>query len=342
MSKEKSKPTLEEIAALSEVSVATVSRVINSSSPVSKDLELRVKQAMQDLGFEPKRSKVRTRPYVVAFIIPDLMNPALTAVTMAAQEEAEKLDLCLVVLNVTEKPGRQQQNLQLLKHLSFDGIIILHGQIEPDDLLEEYHLFDIPIVVLGRTINSPRVHCINTDRATGMYQAVKYLISLNHTEIGYLSGPPEWDLSQVRLQGIQRALSEEGLTLNPKFHRWCFPTIEWGFQVTNSILRLPAYPTAIMTFNDLLAIGALHAIRTFGLTVPDDISVVGFDDIYLTPHTNPPLTTISQPQHRVGQLAVEKIYNSLNGYETDLAGFTLLECPLVVRESTAPRKVGHE
>jgi DNA-binding LacI/PurR family transcriptional regulator len=125
----------------------------------------------------------------------------------------------------------------------------------------------------GRTVNSPRVHCINTDRATGMYQAVKYLISLNHTEIGYLSGPPEWDLSQVRLQGIQRALNEEGLTFNPKFHRWCFPTIEWGFQVTNSILRLPTYPTAIMTFNDLLAIGALHAIRTFGLTVPDDISV---------------------------------------------------------------------
>ncbi|GAK58339.1 transcriptional regulator, LacI family [Candidatus Vecturithrix granuli] len=338
MSKEKSKPTLEEIAALSEVSVATVSRVINSSSPVSKDLELRVKHAMQELGFEPKQSKVRTRPYVIAFIIPDLMNPALTAVTMAAQEEAEKLDLCLVVFTVTEKPGRQRQNLQLLKHFSFDGVIMLHGQIEPDDLLEEFHLHDVPIVVLGKMVNSPHVHCINTDRANGMYQAAKYLISLNHTEIGYLSGPPEWELSQVRLQGIQRALSEEGLTLNPKFHRWCFPTIEWGFQVTSSILRLPAYPTAIIAFNDLLAIGTLHAIRTFGLTVPDDISVVGFDDIYLTPHTNPPLTTISQPQHRVGQLAIEKIYNSLNGYETDMGGFTLLECPLVVRESTAPRK----
>ena len=338
MSKEKSKPTLEEIAALSEVSVATVSRVINSSSPVSKDLELRVKQAMQELGFEPKRSKTRTRPYIIVFIIPDLMNPALTAVIMAAQEEAEKLDLCVVVLTVTEKPGRQRQNLQLLKHLSFDGVIILHGQIQPDDLVEEYHLHDVPIIVLGRMVNSPYVHCINTDRANGMYQAAKYLISLNHTQIGYLSGPPEWELSQVRLEGIQRALGEEGLTLNPKFHRWCFPTIEWGFQVTSSILRLPDHPTAIIAFNDLIAIGALHAIRTFGLTVPDNMSVIGFDDIYLTPHTNPPLTTISQPQHRVGQLAIEKIYNSLNGYETDLGGFTLLECPLVVRESTAPAK----
>lgn len=339
MSREKSKPTLEEIAALSEVSVATVSRVINSSSPVSKDLELRVKHAMQELGFEPKRSKVRARPDVIAFVVPDLMNPSLTAVIMAAQEEAEKLGLCLVVFNVTEKPGYQQQNLQLLKHFSFDGLIFLHGQIEPEAILEEFYLHDVPIVVLGRMVKSSGVHCINTDRASGMYQAAKYLISLNHTEIGYLSGPPEWDLSQVRLQGIQRALTEAGLTLHPKFHRWCFPNIEWGFQVTSSILRLPAHPTALIAFNDLIAIGALHAIRTFGLRVPGDISVVGFDDIYLTPHTNPPLTTISQPQHRVGQLAIQKIYNLLNGYETDLGGFTLLECPLVVRESTAPCKV---
>ncbi len=94
-----------------------------------------------------------------------------------------------------------------------------------------------------------------------------------------------------------------------------------------------------MTFNDMIAIGALHAIRTFGLTVPDDISVIGFDNVYLTLHTNPPLTTIFYPSQQTGQLAIQKLYNSLNGYEDDQGGFTLLECPLVVRESTTLCKV---
>ncbi len=127
-----------------------------------------------------------------------------------------------------------------------------------------------------------------------MYQAVKYLISLNHTEIGYLSALRNGISRKSDAYDSARA-QRRGADAQSEIPSLVFSTIEWGC-VTNSILRLPAYPTAIMTFNDRLQ-SALHAIRTFGLTVPDDISVVGFDDIYLTPHTNPSLTTISQPQH---------------------------------------------
>jgi DNA-binding LacI/PurR family transcriptional regulator len=142
------------------------------------------------------------------------------------------------------------------------------------------------------------------------------------------------------LKGIQRALSEVGLTLKSQFYRWCSPTIEEGFQVAVSLLSLPSSgrPTAIITFNDLIAIGVLHAVRTVGLNVPDDISVVGFDDIYLSLHTNPPLTTISQPKYRMGQLAIQKISTILSGNATGTEVFTPLECPLIVRESTAPCK----
>ncbi len=331
------KPTLEDIASHSGVSVATVSRVINQTNAVSKDLEERVKQAMDDLGFEPKRPKPRTKPFMIAFITPELLNPGLTEVTTGAHDEADRTGMCLAILEVTEKPGRQQHNLQMLEHVPFDGVILFHSSITPEEVMQMNKHRPLPIVVLGRSINSPTVHYINTDRENGMYQAAKYLISLNHKRIAFLSGPPEWELSKVRLRGIERALAEADLPLDPKLHRWGYPTIDWGFQVANSVLSLPPEkrPTAIIAFNDLMAIGAIHAIRTLGLSVPEDVSVVGFDNIYLTPHTNPPLTTVAQPLYQVGQLAIQKIYGIFNGSNLEQGGFTLLECPLVVRESTA-------
>jgi DNA-binding LacI/PurR family transcriptional regulator len=331
MARNKTKPTLENIASHSGVSVATVSRVINRSGPVSKDLEARVKKSMQALG------KVKTQAEFIAFIIPEVLNPANTHVMSGVYEEAEKLGVCIVTLNVCESQGSQQPNLRMLKHFGFDGVILFHELVEPDELVEEYNLSDVPIVIIGRTVNAPRVHCINTDRENGVYQATKYLLSLNHRKIAYLSGPLDWELSKVRLQGIQRALAEVELSLNPQLHRWSIPSIENGFQITSSILQLPEEerPTAFLAFNDLMAIGALHAIRSNGYIIPDDISVIGFDNIYITPHTNPPLTTVSQPKYQIGQLAIQKIYHVLNGNDTEMGGVTLLECPLIVRESTA-------
>ncbi len=332
MAKKKIKPTLENIAAHSGVSVATVSRVLNRSGAVSKDLETRVKEAMQALGKETSRA------YSIAFIIPEVLNPANTQIIAGVYEEAEKLGICVVTLNVSENAGSQQYNLRMLKQFLVDGLIIFHEQVDPGRLMAEYNLDeDIPIVLVGRAIQSPRVYCINTNREIGMYQAAKYLLSLNHKRIAFLSGPPEWELSQARLKGIKRALAEAGLSLHPQLYRWVIPSIETGFQVTGNVLQLPPEdrPTAILAFNDLMAIGALHAVRSSGLLLPHDVSVVGFDDIYITPHTNPPLTTVAQPKFQIGQLAVQKISNVLNGYDAETGGVTLLECPLVVRESTA-------
>ncbi|GAK53261.1 transcriptional regulator [Candidatus Moduliflexus flocculans] len=331
------KPTLEDVASHSGVSVATVSRVINQTGTVSKDLEDRVKQAIDALGFEPKRPKQRAKPFMLAFVTPELLNPGLTEVTTGAHDEADRLGLCLAILEVTQKPGRQQHNLQMLEHVPFDGVILFHSNITPEEVTRMNKRSSLPIVVLGQSVNDPSVYYINTDRESGMYQATKYLLSLNHKRIAFLSGPPEWELSKARLRGIERALAEAELSLDPKLHRWGYPTIDWGFQVANSLFNLPVEkrPTAVIAFNDLMAIGAIHAIRALGFAVPEDVSVIGFDNIFLTPHTNPPLTTVAQPLYQVGQLAVQKIYNLLTGSNLEQGGFTLLECPLVVRESTA-------
>ena len=334
-SKKNASVRLKDVAAHCGVSVSTVSRVVNASKPVSKDLELKVKQAIDALGFTPYRSPNRVRRPVAAFIVVGVLNPATTTIMAGVQEEADKQGLGLMIFDIREE--FQEENLKLLRQVDFDAIILLHRSIRPDDIFAVIPSFSGPFVVLGEFIDSLKVHCINTDRETGMYQATKYLLSLGHTQIGYLDGLPGRELSKVRLQGIQRALDEAGLSLDPDFYRWCFPAIEGGFQIASSILKHPSgkRPTALMAFNDLVAIGAIHAARTFKLAVPHDISVVGFDNIYLAAHTNPPLTTVAQPKYQMGQLAVQKIINCLKGQEIDKRGFTLLECPLVVRESTA-------
>ena len=340
MAKERSKPTLEDIAAHSGVSVATVSRVINASSPVSKDLGQRVKQAIEELGFEPKQPRERTKPSILAFITPGVLDPTSAAIIHGAQEEANRLGLCLLVIDVTGYPGYQTQNLQLFKHISFDGVIIDHARIDPEEFIQDYNLNDIPIAVISKQLNSPHFYCINADRENGMYQATKYLLSLSHKDIAYLGGSPEQYISQTRLDGLTRGLAEAGLNLKDEYYRIGSATIDGGFEAATSILSQTAEhrPTAFLSYNDLVAIGAMHAVRTFGLSVPDDVSVIGFNETYFSPHTNPPLTTVSQPKAREGQMAVQKIYNNLHGYDTDKSGFTLLECPLVVRESTAPCK----
>lgn len=332
MARNKTQPTLEEIATHADVSTATVSRVINRSGPVSKDLELRVKEAMKELGL------AKTRPDVIACILPEFLNPSNSQILTGIQDESEKMGLHLMILPVNDKPGSPNDNLNLLKYVPVDGIILHQLRITPEEIFELCDSTDIPMVVLRKDVSTPHVYRIDTDRENGMYQAAKLLISLNHSEIAYLSGSPGSGWSQDRLRGIHRALEEANLSLKPELYRECFPTVDDGFRVTMNLLGLPPEnrPTAIIGYNDLVAIGALHAIRMAGLSVPEDLSVVGFDNIPLTSHTNPPLTTVSQPHYQKGQMAVQKLAHSLNGQDPDREGITLLECSLVVRESTGP------
>ena len=331
-----SKPTLEDIASRSGVSLATVSRVINHSRPVSEELERRVKQAIDELGFEPKCSKIHT----VAIIVPQILNPFLTAVVTGAQREAERVGLHTVILNVTNDLEWQRYHLQLLEHFSFDGLVVLHTTSAKDIIMNFANRKRAPVVVIGGLIESPHFYCISANRENAMYKVAKYLISLNHREIAYISGRPELEVSKSRLRGIERAFSEAGLSLKPHLSRCAESTIEGGFQAATSLLkqRRNERPSAIMGFNDLIAIGALHAVRTVGLTVPEDVSVVGFDDISLSLHTSPPLTTVAQPKSRMGQMAMQKIFHLLQGNDVEGEMFTPLECPLIVRESTAPCK----
>jgi LacI family transcriptional regulator len=336
MEDNKSKPTIEDVARYCGVSISTVSRVINQSSPVSDELTRRVRKAIKKLSFTPRQWKDLPVTKTIIIAVPDILNPYYAAIFNGAQEEADRQGLNLVILDVSEKPELQKQHLNLAVKWVFDGLIVMGTKLPAEYLVELHDQHNLPIVV-SRAIEIPQFPCVIPDYTTATYQATKYLLSLNHKRIAYISGPPDWISSKMRLESIQKALSEAGLSLLPELYRWCYVSIEESAQAVSSLLTLPekARPTAIIAFNDLIAIGVLRLIHTSGLRVPQDISVIGFDDIALAAYTIPSLTTIAQPTYRIGQLAVKKLSDVMQG-NSGGGGTTLLECPLILRESTGP------
>ncbi|PID59119.1 hypothetical protein CSB45_01560 [candidate division KSB3 bacterium] len=332
-----SKPTIEDVAHACGVSASTVSRVINKSSPVSRVLQKRVEEAIQEIGFQPRRKTPRVRAERIGLMVPNPLNPRFAELINAAQKEADRQGLNLAVFDATENPEFQQHRLHLLKRWPLDGLIVIDTQIPADRLVKFHEQEHIPLVV-SRSVEIPELPCIMTDYATVTQQAINYLISLGHKKIACISGLPEWESSKIILTSIKRTLADAGLCFLPELYRCCFPTIEESAQLASNLLDVPREqrPSAIMAFNDLSAIGALHSAKSLGLLVPQDLSISGFGDIMMAAYTTPPLTTISQPSSNIGQLSIRKLSELMNTRLSTTGGFTLLKCSFIVRESTGP------
>ncbi len=339
MPAKKPRPKLTDVAHHSGVSPATVSRVLNNTAPVSEDVRARVLSALDALGYVPAipRSTGRNSASTIALLISDVLNPYFTEVVRGVEDEAGVDDFMPLLLDAVEDPQHEQQLLRVLANQPISGIIVCASRLISDDLLAVHRRHKIPMVVLNRCIHHPNVACIVTDFENSTYRATRHLLALNHVRIGFLSGPGTSEASQSRRRGVESALSEAGLPLRPE---WCigsFPNVDGGFQAMSALLTLPPSerPTAVAVYNDVMALGALHAVRAHHLRVPEDISLVGFDDIAMAAHSNPPLTTISQPKYRMGRLAMQTLRRMIQGQPPPEEGYTLMESPLIVRESTA-------
>lgn len=332
-------PTLADVARRADVSTITVSRVIHDTGPVSQDLRRRIEASMSQLGYTPRRSVQSPADGTIAVLTGDLSNPFFPEIVRGIQEEADNYGLILSLYNLTDHSNRQQQLLQRLGRQHVDGVILM-GSAPFPELLTWHEQRHIPIVVLNRRIVQPGVQCILVDFENAIYRATQHLLGFKHARIGYLSPTKNTEVSAARWRGFEVALKEAGIDLRPE---WCASMppgsdIDGGLQAMRQLLELPAAgrPTGVIAFNDAVALGAIHAIRMNGLGVPRDISVIGVDDIFVAAHAYPPLTTISQPKHQMGKLAVQTLTRMKEGEMNPAGGFTVLESPLIVRESTGP------
>ncbi len=344
MNPKRHRSRLSDVARHAGVSPSTVSRVLNNSAPVRENVRARVFAALTALGYEPLsvRGDASALQRAIVLLSPDILNPYFAEIARGVQDEVGNEGSMTVLLDTTEDPEREEQILRTLARQPIGGVIACGSRLPMEQLIAVRSRYRIPLVVLNRSIRHPDIPCVMVDSENATYRATRHLLDLHHTRIAFIAGPSASEAAQARRRGIAAALAEAGLTLPPEWSVSSLPNVNGGFLAMSSLLALrPAdRPTAVIVYNDIMALGALHAARAHRLRVPEDLSVIGFDDITMAAHADPPLTTINQPKYRMGRLAMQLLRRMIQGQPPPGEGYTLMESPLIVRESTGPAPAG--
>ncbi|MCS0499889.1 LacI family DNA-binding transcriptional regulator [Protaetiibacter mangrovi] len=331
--------TLAQIAEATGFSVMTVSNVLNDRPGASDSTRKKVAKAAAQLGYIPSsaaRNLKGGRTGLVG-IIADVTNPYGLEIVRGVMDELESSDLELLISSNHNDRGREYERVDFLTRGFVDALVLMVPALEQPtiDLLVERRR---PVVIVDPRrfdIDLPR---IVVDNYGGMRQATQHLLDLGHTEIGYLSGVWEFESSRERFSGFEDAMRLAGLTVPPELKAICEFNYASGFQNAQKMISA-SHPTAIVCGADTLAMGAIDAVRSLGMSVPQDVSVVGFDDLPQASHSYPGLTTVRQPLHDMGQLAARSVASQLNG-TGPLMERMLFNTTLIVRGSTAAPRGG--
>jgi LacI family transcriptional regulator len=329
--------TIRDVAARAGVSPTTVSHVINATRPVSLGVQARVEAAMAELGFQPNalaRSLRRKRTHTVGLIVPDSANPFFAEIGRGIEDTSFANGYSVMLCNSDGDPGRELLYMDLLAQKQVDGILLVPtgNQVQ---LAATLRTRNLPVVVIDRDVPGDPLDRAHIDNVAGGYLATRHLLDLGHRIIGYIGGPPHLSPAPDRSAGYRHALEEAGILVDPQLVAGGNFRDEGGYDGAAALLALPLRPTAIFAGNDLMAIGALAAACERGVQVPEELSVVGFDDIHLARYLNPPLTTVAQPKYELGVIAAELLIARLAQPDLPPAR-RLLQAQLVIRQSTAP------
>lgn len=321
--------TIVDIARQAEVSISTVSRVLNGRPVADEVLATRVRKAATELGYRPNmvaRDFRRGVTSTIGVVVPDLANPFFPHVLKGLAEEVSAGDHRLLVVDSGEDAD---QELQLVAQLagSCDGIILCSPRM-PQSSLATLPALGVPIVCTNRSVGALPFGTVGIDSAAGMYQAVAHLAELGHRQIGYLGGPGTSWSDGLRREGLRTAAADLGVKVS---------STEAGSTSDDGHAKLPELldqgVTAVIAFNDLVAIGALARLRELEMDVSAQLSVVGFDDIPVAAFLGPPLTTVSLPKEELGRRAWAGLHQQLETGQVPRE--ELLPASLVVRHSTA-------
>jgi LacI family transcriptional regulator len=329
-----------EIAKRANVSTATVSRTLNQSGPVKAATARKVWRAVTEMNYYPNsnaRALVSGRSRLIGLIVSDITNPFFPELVRAFQDLAAQKQYEVLLTSTNYLTSRMTECLRRMLERKVDGVAMMTSEMDLG-LIKELSRRNVPIVFMDVGQMGPRMSHVAIDYGNGIRQAVDHVVALGHKHIAFITGPLDLHSARTRRQAFVDGLRHHGLTPDRKMIREGTHTAEGGQQAMAALLRLSKPPTAVVCSNDWTAIGALHAIHAAHLTVPDDISVVGFDDIPLTQYTNPALTTVRMTASDVGGTAFNALYR-LIGEEAVEGDVYQIPTKLVVRGSTSkPRR----
>jgi len=312
-----SRLTIEDIANIANVSKATISYVINEKPGVSKEVRQKVKKIIEEYNYVPNsaaRGLAGEKTHFIGLVIPDISDIFYANIIRGVEKTSNKLGFFLNLLTTHAQAEREQQVIKLFNKSMVDGLIVMAYYLKDKyiDILTES---GIPFVFIDYPRKNEEIYSVLVDNESGAFEATEYLISLGHKKIAFLEGPQAaWD-SKARFEGYVKALNKHVIEFNQNLVENGNFTKEEGYLATKRLLAKNEKFTAIFSANDQMAIGAIRALKEAGLKVPDDISIVGFDNIEASSIIEPPLTTVNQPIYEMGKKSVEVLVKLINKEE---------------------------
>jgi LacI family transcriptional regulator len=323
-----------DVAREAGVSLMTVSRAINGKDGVSDTTRERIQTIIDRLGYRPSeiaRSLVTDRTGTIGLVVIDNSNPFFSEVARGVEHEAYARGYNVFLCNTEEDIEREQTILRSLEEKRVDGIILCSPRLDENALCYALKRHSA-VVLINRRVDEPRFGMLAMNDERGGQMAAAHLLSRGHRAIGFLTGPERSYSGQMRAKGYRSTLIEAGITPCSKWERHCLPVVESGREAAYDLLSSQPEISALFCYNDLSAVGALQACADLGRHVPDDLAIVGFDDIALASLVTPPLTTCRIPMYDLGNQAMRLLLEYIKGCGGNCTDI-VIEPELIIRES---------
>jgi len=328
-------PGIKEIADDAQVSIATVSRVLNGSQSVSEELRARVMASVQKLGYQPNmvaRSLRTRRSFVIGVVIPTISNPFFTDIVRAVEDVAHQAGYVVTIHSSDQDLAKERRYLQVLRRRMADGVIIAVADREASDM-SPLTADGIPVVLVDRCLEGASLDSVTVDTKRGAYVAAEHLIERGYRRIAFLGGPRHVSTANDKLEGYRQALKEHGVPIHDELILFGDYTEASGRELGRRVLNMPHRPDAVLVANNVMTLGFFTVVREYGLRVPHEIAFIGFDDRQWASLVTPPVTMIDQPTYDLGRVATEMLLERMEGEQGREPRHQVLPARLVVRGS---------
>ena len=310
--------TIRDVAKKAGVSVATVSHVINGTRKVAPETEARVRRAMEELGYQPNaiaQSLRKRTTYAVGILVSDITNPFFATLVRGAEDAALEAGYSVIVCNSDEDPQKEDMYIRALWRRRIDGMLIAPTRDGTSPAIQELVQRKLPFVFVDRRAKGIEADAVLSDNIGGAYLVTKHLIERGHKRIGIVLGIPGATTTEERLLGYRQALEETGLPFTEDLVVWGGYRMEGGRKACAKLLSLSDPPTAIFSTNNLMTVGVLQELSHRSIKIPEEVAVVGFDDLEWAEIVYPPLTVVAQRPYEIGYQAFKILLRRLNRSE---------------------------
>lgn len=330
------KVTIKEVAKRARVSIPTAARVAGNYGKVSEWTRVKVLAAIKELGYQPNiiaRSLVTRTTCSVGLVVTDITNPFFAQITRGVENVTWPRGYTLIVANTDEDTEREEAILTSMRERQVDGLIVVPASSRKNPHFDLLKKESTPIVLIDRSIRGFKADMVMVENKKNSYEAVSHLIRIGHKNIAILLDNLKISTNNERLNGYRSALNDNNIRINESYILVCQYTSQSAYETAKNILDLSPRPTALFTTNNFMTIGALQAIKETGLIIPDDIALIGFDELEWGNLIYPSISVVAQPIKEIGELAASCLLNRIDGDESKYQKYRL-NATLIIRESS--------